>query len=203
MPRSPSLIDRPARQSLIERLQWIDSGESPIQSLRDHSLQTDDDAIPEIVIHLLANGDRLPLSSRDDLNRPSPQGREEIRRAIEFLRTDMEYAPPVETRVDRFVVICLIVYLSGAIIEIISQDRLILPVANPIRFITIAAGAVLFLRLFIAYFAALAIAARHIFYVRVLKREVSDTKTNDLWPFVSQEQLRQMQSLKLTESALL
>lgn len=197
------MIDRQARQSLIERLQWIDSGDSPIGSLRMHSLQTEDDAIPAMVIHLIANGERLPLSPQDDLNHPSPQGREEIRRAIEFLRTDLEYVPPVEPRVDRFVVICLIVYLSGAIIELISQDRLILPVANPIRFITIAAGAVLLLRLLIAYFAALAIAARHIFRVRVLKREVSDLKTNDLWPFASQEQMRQMQSIRLTESALL
>ena len=196
------MIDRQARQSLIERLQWIDSGESPLFSLREHSLHTEDEAIPSIVIHLVANGERLPLSVRDDLERPSPQGREEIRRAIEFLRTDMEYAAPATSRGERLVVICTIIYLSGAIIELISQDRLILPIANPIRFITIAAGGVLFLRLLVAYLAALAIAARHIFRVRVLKREVSDLKPDDLWPFKSQEQMRQMQSLRLTASVL-
>ncbi len=176
------MIDRPARDRLIQLLERVVRNRAGLQALRGLRIDTEDETVGLIVEHLIAGAARLPLSPNDDLNRPSASGLGQVERAVAFLRGDAELkAPPMRWN-HRAWAACLAVFFLGAATEIISGDRLIPPVANGLRVITAIAGSILIVRLLLAYLAALGWAAVHIFRVRVLGHRLADVAEDDAWP---------------------
>ncbi len=192
------MIDRPARDKLIARLQWILHGEATLDSLDADPIVTEDESVMTIAEEIRQNQVRLPLSRDDDNRHPSPQGCARIERAILLLRTDMEMTAAPLGLPDRIVPAAVAVFIVGVIVELIAQDRLLPAVATPVRIITLVAGGLFMLRLFVTYLAALCLDAMHIWKVRVLRRTISDLNPNDHWPFASPQEMKRAQSIMRT-----
>ncbi len=185
------MIDRPARQALISRLRWVLDGDSTVQAAIDAPSQTEDETVLEVEEQLRDNLMRLPLSPADDLSQLSPLGRSQMERAMVFLRTDLEYEPPRVSRLYQLALFCVAIFLLGALVEIIAQDRLIPAVARPVRIVTLIAGAGFIVPQFLLYLLFLFSALRQITLVRLMKRERSDDDPDDHWPFRDDSQMRE------------
>lgn len=192
------MIDRAARQALIDGIGRVLDGDEPVRAAMDFAADTEDRAVLEIQAGILDDLARLPLSPEDDLTKPSPQGREQMARALLLLRTDLAYEPTPKGHLTRLMVLLMVIYVTGALTDMIAQDRLVPAVANPVRLITAISGAMFALPLVLVYVAALFHAGIHIFRVRVQRRTVSDLDPRNIWPFASPSQLNQARSLTLT-----
>ena len=195
------MIDRPARDKLIARLQWVLDGEATLDSLAVEPIETEDESVLTIAEEIQQNRIRLPLSAQDDLSRPSPQGMRMIQQSILLLRTDLQMQSSPLSWLDRVSFGGMFVFIIGVLIDLISQDRLVPAVARPVRIITLIGGSVFMLRLLITYLVALFIQTRHICKVRIFKQNISDLDVQSCWPFRSKEEMNQARSLMQTASA--